>query len=324
AEYEELTATLEDDRTQALDDAVTDITTAGPWLAWLDGQTLGLRRYPDRLELELAAPDPSYRLGATHVITAERSDLALLYRAHALPGGELIDEQSFTAPEAALLGDEAVVIESESDDQAQAIWRWRIGVEAPTQLGTLADVGIVGERVEQLEAVQRGPEPLLILRADGRLWSLALTSLTATAIADVDALLAVDSRSVLYTHEGGLHLHALETGETVRIDAAIAESGWTLNPTFSNIHLYAGDGATLADDRVLYIASAGVFAYAIDQLGPEAITPILLEPRWDVAAEIPRVEYREPRFAGGTVFARGLIGPSGEVGEQGPIFAVPE
>jgi hypothetical protein len=142
-------------------------------------------------------------------------------------------------------------------------------------------------------------------------------------IAELDQLLAVGARGILYTHEGALYLRSLDEGELVRIDEVIAASGWSLNSTFPNIHTYTGDGASLADDRVLYIGSAGVFAYALDQAGPEAITPILIEPRWDVAAELPRIEYREPRFAGGTVFARGLIGPSGELGEQGPIFARP-
>jgi hypothetical protein len=326
AQYEQLVATLEAERAQALDEQVTEVTSAGPWLAWLDGQALGLRRYPDRLELELDAPDPSYRLGESHVITAERTDLEVLYRGYALPDGELLDERSFAAPEQggwscyALLGDAAVIIEA----QGHAIWRWRLGVEQPNQLGTLADAGIVVERVEQLEAVLREGEASLILRADARLWILELSSFTGTSIAELDALLAVDARGLLYSHEDALYLRELDDGETLRIDEAIAASGWSLNPTFASIHLYTGDGASLADDRVLYIGSAGVFAYALEQTGAEAITPILIEPRWDVAAGISRVEYREPRFAGGTVFARGLIGPHGELGEHGPIFAVPD
>ena len=33
----------------------------------------------------------------------------------------------------------------------------------------------------------------------------------------------------------------------------------------------------MVDDRVYYIASAGLFAYALDELGSAAITPILLD-----------------------------------------------
>lgn len=325
AEYEELVATLEANREQALGEHVTNVTSTGPWLAWLDGQALGLRRYPDRLELEFAALEPSYRLGDAHVLTAERTDLDLVLRGYALPGGELIDEQSFAAPERggwssyALLGDEALLVEADG----HAIWRWRVGVEQPLQLGTLADAGIVVAQVEQLEAVVHASEDLLLVRADGRLWMLELASFTGSALADLDDLLGVDPRGILYTRDDGLYLHELDDGETVRIDEAIAASGWSLNSTFANIHTYTGDGASLAEDRVLYIGSAGVFAYALDQDGPEAITPIMIEPRWDVSAGIPRIEYREPRSAGGTVFARGLIGPDGEVGEHGPIFAAP-
>jgi hypothetical protein len=324
AQYEALVATLEDEREQALGEDVTAISTAGPWLAWLDEQTLGLRRYPDGFELEIEAPDPSYRLGEAHVITAERSDLELRYRSYALPGGELLDEHSFAAPEQGwspyvLLGDAAVVIE----DQAHAIWRWQLGVEQPMQIGTLDEAGIVVDEVAQLEAVVGESGPALILRADDRLWLLELGTLTGSALAEVDALLSVDARGLLYTHEEGLYLYELERGETVRLDTVIAASGWSLNPTFANIHTWTGAGASLADDRVLYIGRAGVFAHALDQTGPESITPILIEPRWDVAAGIPRVEYREPRYAGGTVFVRGLIGANGEVGERGPIFAAP-
>src|SRR5690606_27467964 len=42
-EYEELAATLEAARTQALDEHATALRVAGPWLAWLDGQTLTVR-----------------------------------------------------------------------------------------------------------------------------------------------------------------------------------------------------------------------------------------------------------------------------------------
>jgi hypothetical protein len=328
AEYEQLVATLEVAREQVLDEAAEAVMTAGPWLAWLDGQTLGLRRHPDGLELELPALDPSYRLADAHVITATRADLDVIVRGYALPGGELIDEQTFAALASggwflALLGDAALLVDAED----HAVWRWRLGVEPPLLLGTLADAGIQVDQVdpiEQLEAVLGEADESLIVHAAGRLWVLELGSFIAAPLAELDELLDASSRGILYTHDAGLYLFDLDDGETVRIDTRIAESGWSLNPTFASIHLYAGDGASLADERVLYIGSAGLFAYALDQTGPEAITPILIEPRWDVAASIPRVEYREPRHASGTVFARGLIGPQGEIGERGPIFAVPD
>lgn len=318
AEYEELVATLEAGRTQALDPSAEAVTTAGPWLAWIDGQTLGLRRHPDGLELQLPAPDPSYRVSDAHALTAERSDAGVVYRSYALPGGEPIDEQTFatqSTPPYALLGDAAVLVED------QAIWRWQLGVESPVSLGSLADAGIDDTQVEQLEAVVREGAEQLVLRVDDRLWILELASFTAEPIAELDALLSVGARGILFTDGDALWLRELD-GAMSRIDQAIAASGWSLNPTFANIHVYIGEGASLADNRVLYVGSAGVFAHALDVAGPEAITPILIEPRWDVAAGIARVEYREPSFAGGTVFARGLIGQNGEVGETGPVFAV--
>ncbi|MFO7563703.1 MAG: hypothetical protein R6X02_13730 [Enhygromyxa sp.] len=323
AQYQELAATLEAEREQALGDAVTEVSSAGSWLAWLDRPILGLRRYPDGLELELPAPGLSYRLGPSRVVTIDRSGEALIYRGFALPSGELLDEQHFDAPAGgggspvALLEDAAVIVELDG----HVVWHWRPGVEAPSELGSLADAGVVVERVEQLQAVDGELGPKLVLRADGRLWILELESFTAASVAELDELLALDRRGALFTRGDELWLYPFE-GEAVRIDAAIAQSGWSLNPTFPNIHTYAGEGAILADDRVFYISPAGVFAYALDQSGPEAITPILLEPRWDVAAGIPRIEYREPRAAGGTVFARGLIGDHGELGETGPIFAL--
>src|SRR5262245_7947873 len=87
AEYEELAASLEADREQVLGEAVTTVTTHGPWLAWIDGQTLGLRRYPDGLELSLPAAD-SHRVGDAHVVTADT-----IFRGYALPSGEPVGEQ---------------------------------------------------------------------------------------------------------------------------------------------------------------------------------------------------------------------------------------
>jgi len=319
AQYQQLVTALEAERTQALAETVEAVTTAGPWLAWIDGQTLGLRRVTDGLELELPAPDSSYQVAESHVITAERVGAEVIYRGYALPSGEPIDDQSLAASEGASayasLGDAAIVV------AADTILRWRLGLEQPAALGTLAEAGLAGP-VERLEAVADQDRELLILHADAQLWILDLASFTAEPIAELDALLSVDARRVLFSDGDALYLHELD-GATVRVDEAIAASGWSLNPTFASIHEYTGDGATLADDRVLYIGSAGVFAYALDVAGPEAITPILIEPRWDVAAGIPRIEYREPSVADGTVFVRGLLGASGEVGETGPIFAAP-
>lgn len=324
AEYQQLVAELEAEREQALTEEVTAISTAGPWLAWLDQQSLGLRRYPDRLELALPAPDPSYRLGVAHVITAERSGDALHYRSYALPDGQLQDEHWFAAPEQGwslygLLDDVALVL----DTDEQAIWRWQVGVEQPMQLGTLADAGIFVTELVQLEALTHEDHPLLFVHADARLWALELASLAGSELAEADALLAVDARGLLYTHAGALYLHQLADAQTLRIDMVIAASGWSLNQTFADIHSYAGEGASLLDDRVIYIGRAGVFVLALDRAGPESITPLLIEPRWDVAAAIPRIEYRQPHVAGGHVFVRGLIGEHGEIGERGPIFAVP-
>ena len=80
---------------------------------------------------------------------------------------------------------------------------------------------------------------------------------------------------------------------------------------------------SLRDDRVVYIASAGVFGYSLDQVGPAAIVPILIEPRWDVDAGIDRIEYREPQIANHEVFVRGLTDANGELGSTGPIYSAP-
>lgn len=315
AQYEELVATLDAAREQALDNTATAVTTAGPWLAWLDGSVLGLRRYPDGLELELPAPGPSYRVGLEHAVTTERSANAIILRVHELPSGELVDEWQLSSdggdPRLAWLDEVLMVVEGDT------VFRWPIGIEPPVELGSLALAGVAAERIDQLEAV----EQRLVLRVEGQLWILELESFAAVTVAELDELLAVDRRGLLFTHADALWLYQFETA-SVRVDQAIAASGWSLNSTFAHVHEYAGAGATLAADRVFYVGSAGLFAYALDQSGPEAITPILIEPRWDVGAGIPRIEYREPCFAGGVVFARGLIGPHGEIGETGPIFAV--
>jgi hypothetical protein len=320
AEYEELAASLAAEREQVLDEGVTMVTTRGPWLAWIDGQTLGLRRYPDGLELSLAAGD-SHRVGDAYVVTAALGDVDTVYRGHALPGGELVGELSVPGQGGpyAVLGDMLLLIEMPS----HVLSRWIVGGDPLMPLTTLADLGIEVEQVATVEAVTHGDQQWLAVSAEGSLWVLELGSLTASEVAELDELLAATPRGILFRHGEALHLYEFD-GAVQRIDTAIAESGWSLNKTFANIHEYAGDGATLGDDRVFYIGSAGVFAYALDQSGPGAITPILIEPRWDVAAGIPRIEYREPRFAAGTVFARGLIGESGELGESGLIFAVPE
>jgi hypothetical protein len=321
AQYEQLAASLEADREQALDETVTMLTTHGPWLAWIDEQTLGLRRYPDRLELSLPPAD-SHRVGDAHVVTAEHVDLDTIYRGYALPGGEPVGEQSLPGLQGGLytlLGDALLLLDIEN----HVILRWVVGVDSLVPLATLTEVGVEVEQLAALEAVVHEDDEWLVLSAGAWLWVIELSSLTAMPVAELDELLAASPRGILFTRADGLHLYEFD-GAIRRIDTEIVESGWSLNPTFASIHEYTGDGATLTEDRVFYIGSAGVFAYALDQSGPEAISPILIEPRWDVAAGIPRIEYREPRFAAGTVFARGLTGPNGEIGEAGPIFAAPD
>lgn len=270
-EYEQLVESLDAGREQALDDEVVEVTTGGAWLAWIEGSTLGLRQVPGELELALSAPSLGYRVSDSRVVARELGDAGVVYRGFELPGGELIDEQLMTDAQApfALVDDVALIIEGGE------LWRWKVGSEAPVSLGLVGELGIGGEDLVALEALS--PERALV-QADDRLWLIELVDLAATELAELDELLAVGSRGALLHRGEGLYLHGLD-GESVRIDAAIADSGWSLNPTFASIHEYSGDGATLIDDRVVYIGRAGVFAYTLDETGPAAIEPILIEPR---------------------------------------------
>jgi hypothetical protein len=328
AHYADLAEELADGREQAIGSAATAVSSAGPWLAWIEpelapgtGARLGLRRYPDRFELQLPA-GARYRVGPALAVTADAGSEGLELRSYALPSGDPLGEQTLGELHddgylLALAPASAWIVH---DTQ---VWSWALGPEPIVARGLLADAGVAsGSPIAAATQIVATDAPQLLVHAAGRLWQLDPELWIADALVELDELLAVDGHGILYTRGPGLYLREPE-GAIRRIDEAIVASGYSLNPTFANIHEYLGEGASLAGRRVVYIASAGVFAFDLDAAGPGSVTPILLEPRWDVAAGIARVEYRAPQVSGASVFVRGLIGESGEVGTSGPVFSVP-
>ena len=104
------------------------------------------------------------------------------------------------------------------------------------------------------------------------------------------------------------------------IDEELLASDWQLNDIFPDIHLPTGAGATLIGDRVVYLGSAGPFAYGLDD---GVIAPVLLEARWDPTGEAPRIEYVDPLpLANSRLLVRGLEGSAGEIGSAGPVYSV--
>lgn len=314
-EYAQLGAALDDERDQALGADVVVLRTGGPWLAWIDGDSLGLRRYPDEYELQLPAPELDYRVSPSLVVTRALDPGGVRYRGFALPEGELVEDRTLVGTTALFTVLDDVVL-GVADGE---LWRWELGSD-PVVLGTLVDAGSTAVEVTRIEALADASGERVVLVAETQLWLVELAPFTAVALGDLDELLAVDLRGALVVRDGGLVLVEFD-GQELAIDEAITATGWSLNATFATIHEYSGDGATLAGDRVVYIGRAGVFAYDLDGSGPNAITPVLLEPRWDVGAGIARIEYRKPVTAGSTVLVRGLTGIHGEVGDSGPIYS---
>jgi hypothetical protein len=314
-EYEQLGATLDDERELALGPDASDVRTGGPWLAWVDGDTLGLRRYPDQYELQLPAPELDYRTSGVSVVTRALDPSGVRYRGFALPDGALIDDRTLAGPPALFtMLDDVVFGVAEGE-----LWRWQLGSD-PMSLTTLADAGVTASDVTRIEGVADMSSERVVIVADAQLWRVELETLLAVQLGDLDELLAVDPRGALVVQAGDLVLLEFD-GQSVSIAEAITQTGWSLNMTFASIHEYSGAGATLAGDHVVYIGSAGVFTFDLDGEGPTALAPLLLEPRWDVGAGVPRIEYREPIVAGSTVFVRGLTGPKGEVGDTGPVYS---
>ena len=325
AEYAELVEALEDDRELALPAEATQVSTAGPWLAWIEGETLGLRRYPDRFELALPAGD-AYRIGSERVITATAVGAGLELDAYALGSAESLG--STMLPEASP-GVALALMPASEASEARAwvvdggqVWAWSPAEADVVALGSLADAGVGPGSVVAIEAWTPDASPVLLVHVEGQLWAVEPETWTASVLVALDELLAVGPRGILHTHADGLFLLEPD-GVMVRVDEAVAASGYALNPTFAQIHEVTGEGATLADDRVVYVGSAGLFAFDLDREGAAAISPVLIEPRWDVSEGVARIEYREPLVAGATVFTRGLTGEAGEVGTTGPVYAAP-
>ncbi|MFV8752886.1 hypothetical protein ACNOYE_20260 [Nannocystaceae bacterium ST9] len=337
AEFDALASDLESARTLELDEQVDAIQTGGDWLAWLEGGTtaqFGARKLPGGIDRSGPVPIGdeqtawNFRMSSSHAMTAHRAGGQVLYQAWSLDEGALVDELELPEPVGAnwspyaLIEDRAWVIEDQVG--AHSVLHWQLGVEPATPAGTLEQAGVdVDTLFDFGVAGAIGSERLVVL-ADARLWLVEVGSWTATWIetdTEVGDSLAWSDRDLLFTTaDGGLHVYSFIDGSRRRIDEELAASDWQLNATYTNIHLPTGEGATLVGARVVYLGSAGLFAYGLDD---GAIEPVLLEPRWDPEGEAPRIEYVDLWPLGDArVIVTGLESESGSVGADGPVYSV--
>ena len=337
AQFDALVTQLEQARTLELEDSADAIQTGGEWLAWLVGGTtaeFAARRIPAGtmsgapVSIGDAQTAWNFRLSESHAMTAHRAGGQVLYQAWRLDDEVLVDELELAEPVAAmwspyaLLDDRAWVIEDQAG--SHAVLRWQLGVEPATPIGTLEQAGVDVGSLSDFGVAGTVADSTLVVLAQGRLWLVDVASWSASWIetdTEVGSTIAFTDRNLLFsTADGGLHLVELADGSRRRIDEELAASDFELNATYPNIHLPSGAGSTLVGARVVYLGSAGLFAYGIDD---GVIAPVLLEPRWDPDGGAPRIEYVDPWPLGDArVIITGLESLSGSVGAEGPVYSV--
>ncbi|HEY4119272.1 MAG TPA: hypothetical protein VGM56_15505 [Byssovorax sp.] len=331
AQYDQLQHELEATRSPFLSPGAAALTSAGTRLFWLDFATAAPHVHSFDSSTN-ASVDYGFSIGGVDVynmrpsedlvVTVDTSTSQLVYKAYDVTQPEkLLGSFSLPAPAIdvkwwAYAPDHGTVYVVVTGAKTE-LERWQVGDEAPTNLFAFEDVGIQVGDFEDF-GVQGNT---LVLIESGRMWSVDLAARHATFLQNKEEADAawLGGDGVLYEAANGPFFFDFSNDSLIDVGKSIEDSGFRLNTTFADAHLYdvAGsshDGTSLArwNRHVGYMAESGLFTIDLDT---NAVKPLLLDALDD------SIVYTSPVFLDdGTVFVKGLQSNEGDIGVDGPVY----
>lgn len=272
----------------------------------------------------------NFRVSESLIVTAHNTGGMVAYNAYAAGApGQLVGSTTLLAPAGAkwwaysVAGEDVYIVMDNpaAPGTSTALLKWtpRLGGSTPSlftleaatgqsRLGEFLDFGVDGDTLVFIEG--------------GRIWRGSLAQKSATWLRNMTQVTGgnvhFDSDGVAFTTATKWYFFQGATMNLIDLGARIHDNPFRISETFKSSHYYYadGNGFTRYGDYMIYIGSAGVFAY---DLVNDRVKPILLEPR---DAEV-RTVYRYPAVTtNGVLFVTGLQSQSGSVGADGPIFRV--
>lgn len=324
-EYENLRASLDGNRAEALGKSATEAAGIGNRLYWLTFPTFDATLHSldttsgAKVDYTFPIGDSdtwNYRASDSIVVTAQQGGAGIDYTAYdPTQPGKVLGQISMPAPGGGVRwyayapdGNDVYIVQTGSPN---LLLRWTVGDAAPVTLFSLEETGMtVGEfwdfGVEGQSAV---------MIESGRIWSVDLAGKKATWLKNETEATAAqwDEKGVFYLSAKGPFFYANQTATNRNLPEEIAASGYSLNDTYASIHLYRTDGARNGDDMA-YIGNDGLFIY---DLAARAVKPVLLNARDN------SIVYRYPTLLeNGKLFVQGLESSSGATGADGKWYEV--
>lgn len=319
--YEQVEANLRANRSLFANDGPTELVAVGSNLFWLNyhqqwDPTLYVvepGQEPRALRV-LSYDDLNYRVSDELVVTAVPDFNTVDYQVMSLDGTDL-GTTSFDAPGGgrrwwafAADGEDVYVVDEDADE----LLRFAPGGQ-PEVVTTFTDLGVSLGLFMDFD-VEDGE---LIFVESGRIWTADLDAGTATWLENETEATAVDTNDTHIVYKSAEGLQIVDRATLTTVALADAVSGYQLNGSFTNAHQPTGGTFSVVGDKLVYLASDGVFGY---DLVTGAVEPLLLDPRYDGTL---RVEYINPTATeDGLLYVKGLESESGSVGADGPIYVV--
>lgn len=301
-EYDELTATLEDQREILLDayalNMVGPVQVRGSMLFWLKSE--GAWESMHSVNMDTGARtdytfavnsggfDHPYAVSQSHIVTVEPVGGKIIYHVYAV-GDSKRKVGSFTmdAPTNAkwfafgVDGETVYVVEDVPPEGPDVpgvtrLLAWTVTEQTLQEVVTFEALGIRSGVVDMID-VNQG---LLMFVESGRLWRIDLDQLLASWVQSDKQVGQVfyDHRGIVYSNASAvLFYRDTQANETRNLSEEIVQTGWQLNDSFTMISDYAGGGFTRVGDLIVYVSiSQSVMTYHLET---RQLRPLLLDPR---------------------------------------------
>ncbi len=331
AQYNALKAQLDKNRKEFLTPGASGLNGFGTHLYWLDFsngdptlQSYGTTSSKTTNYTFSIGDTCSYNYQTSNdiIVTAENTGLGVVFHTFALDSpdtslGDLTTNPPSNGVEWWAYSPDGGDLYYVLTEGKTTLMKWTPGQATPTMLFNLEDLGVkVGEFEDFTVA-----SGVMVFIESGRVWSLDLTTKVPVPLGNMNESSGADvmSDGVLISTATGPFYYSNTTKMLRDISAAIAKSGYELNATFSQAHLFDNGivtsddlGFTSYQDLIGYIGNSGLFTF---DLNKGTVAPLLLD-----ALDNSTV-YAYPVFLDdGTVFVQGLQSNDGSIGFEGPVY----